>query len=566
MLVNELVTKFTFDVGRGFKNYESKLKKQARATDRATKRMGRMFSSLGRSIGQNLKARMVIHGARRAKGELKGINSLAKSIKTNLLGLAAGYAGFQGLSNVMSRTLKVGAETEQLFAGLSTLRGPQQARRDMKDLQVMAASTPFKVNELTESFMRLNAAGFNVDINAMKKLGDLAAGTVGQDMKKLTDTMLSASRGQGAMIDNFNGMAGKAEKGNLAVSAYDSKTKKMIKTTIKAGDKAALLGFYLKAAVRQDTIGSMERLSQTSKGLASTLSDNIDLALLNFYKGFEGALKDSIVSMTGMAKSAQGLGRDFGVFIKLNLPSIIKNVTSAFRALKPILIGVGAAWLLLKTYMVSSAIMDASSGAIMLMRSMMGLRSAIQAMSVAHIMLTASEAASTAGAWALNIAIGFIPALIAAAVAAVGVLAYDFYQFATTGDSMLLRFTENWPILHGVIKTAHTLILSFGMAFENLGQKWATTLDAMGEATSYTFGLMSQNWTNTMNIMSEYGSEILANMSVFFAAWVQTTMALFQTWVAQGLQKWNAFKMAAVDAGNGVKASIMGALNSIGNF
>ena len=321
MIANELVTKFKFDVGNGFKSFDSKLKKAAKDTDKSVRNMKSSFKGIGNSIKSSLRTKMELRGVKKAKSQLSGVRSMANSVKTAVIGIGAGYVGFQALNNVMQRTLKVGSDTEQLMAGLSTLRGPNQARADMKNLQTMAASTPFKVNELTNSFMRLNAAGFKVDMKSMRKLGDLAANTTGKSISDLTETMLSASRGQGAMIDNFNGMAGKAKNGGLEITSLDSKTGKLTKTMVKAGDKTALLGAYLKAASETDTQGAMERLSKTAKGLASTLSDNIDLALLSFYKSIEGSLKGVFKAATKAAQGLQPLARDFGVFVKLNLPS-----------------------------------------------------------------------------------------------------------------------------------------------------------------------------------------------------------------------------------------------------
>lgn len=537
MIVNELVTKFKFDTGNGFKKFDARLKHAKRDVDRTTKSMRGMFKRFGRSIKTNLRAKLDLRGVRKAKGDLRSVGSMARSLKSTIIGIGAGYVGFQALNSVMSRTLKVGSETEQLMSGLSTLRGPQQARRDMKNLQTMAAKTPFKVNELTNSFMRLNAAGFDVDINSMQKLGDLAANTTGKSIGDLTETMLSAARGQGAMVDNFNGMAGKAKNGGLEITSLDAKTGKLTKTMVKAGDKAALLGAYLKSASESDTQGAMKRLSETSKGLASTLSDNIDLALLQFYKALEPALKDVMKAAIEVAKSMKPIARNFGVFLKLNLPRYIDKIKRGFKFMKPLLKVAGtlmgiyvAHWVGFKAL----AVADLLIGAVGALRAMKG-----------------AQVASMFAQIGLNLAMSAMALAIGAVILAVAALAYDFSEFYRTGDSALLRFTEKWPKLHDAIKDVYIGIDAMGQGMMDL------------DSTMKWWSDNSSEYTNT--VKNEYGM-LFDAIAEYIASWIQYAVAKFDQFVLSASSAFSGVMTAAYNLGASILTAIMSPFNSIGQW
>lgn len=537
MIANELVTKFKFDVGNGFKRFDNKLKEAVKKTNRATDKMKDSLKGVGKGFKGAFNARLKLAGVKRAKKGLSEVQQMARSLKTTVIGMGAGYLGFQAVNDVMSRTLKVGSEVEQLMTGLTTLRGPQQARRDMKDLQVMSAKTPYKVNELTDSFMRLNAAGFKVDIKAMQKLGDLAAGTTGKSISDLTETMLSAARGQGSMVDNFNGMAARAKNGGLEISSLDSKTGKLTKTMIKAGDKAGLLDFYLKAATEQDTAGAMERLSKTAKGLASTLSDNIDLALLAFYNSMSGSLKDLSKWLIDVAQKAQPMARDFGVFVKLNLPGFIDKTKTAFKMLGTALTVAGVAWVTYKGYMLSAMALDAALWIFNAARAFIAMDRALKLATVSQ--------------WLFNAAVGFIPALIMGAVAAVAALAYDFYTFFQTGDSYLLRFTEGWPLLHNAILNVYNMIVSIGMGLMDLGGVF-----------SFWQSIALGAWA----AVAQGASDSMAAIGIYISAFVQTGIAYFNQFLLGVQSAFSGIMSAAAETGSSISSAIMGALNSIGTW
>ena len=84
MIANELVTKFKFDVGSGFRKFDKSLKDAVKNTNKATKRMKLNFKNMGESVGKlkkNLKMRLRLIGANEAKKSIASLKAMAISLK-----------------------------------------------------------------------------------------------------------------------------------------------------------------------------------------------------------------------------------------------------------------------------------------------------------------------------------------------------------------------------------------------------------------------------------------------------------------------------------------------------
>lgn len=534
MIVNELVTKFKFDVGNGFKNFDKQLQNEARMVDKTTKRMGRLFKALGKDIASGMKHRLKIEGTRAAQRDLERIGSVAGMLKSKIVALAAAAIGIGAITAAGRRLITVGMETETLFTKLANIRGPVQARQDMAQLSNLAAETPFKLNTLVDGFQRLNAAGFKVDINAMRSLGDIAAGS-GKSIDQLTETMLSAARGQGSMVDNFNGMAAKAKNGKLEMSAFDSATGKTITTMVEAGDKAALLGFYLKAAARKDTQGSMEKLSQTMEGLGSTLSDNVDAAFRSFYQaGFGDALKSITKAAIGAAKAFKPLARNIGVVVGLKLKRWARDLPGLFDKIQ-------------------SAAKFAGYALAALTAKAIGLRAvalynfATQA-AIGIASMGASGWAAAAGLTAARIAALGLQFAIGGAIIAIGLLAYDFYNYTQTGNSALITHAENWAGLGDEVRAVYDTTVSFGMGLKDL--------DGTMQWWSDNGSMYLQTLKNEYSIGFDAMKTTISN-------WLQVAQAKMDQFLLKGREIWPQFKEAAVIAMSAVKSAVLGPFNSL---
>lgn len=494
MIVKELITKLRFKTDNsGKKSYLAGLKsiaKQAQALARAqTKGVAGVGSAYSRTIANMRKqwsagmADMMRGGNGFANKQISSANSIGGAyarIRNNLMGLGAGYLGFQALTNVAQDFVQAGMDSERVMMQLTSLRGPLQAVRDMRALEQLAAQTPFGLNDLAAGFQRLNAAGFKVDINQFRALGDLAAGS-NKSIDSLVNTMIAASRGEGAMVDNFFGMKASASAAGLEISSLDSKTGKMSKSLIKAGDSAALLDFYLKAAGEQDTVGGMARLSGTLEGLLSTLKDSVEQLYRTIFKtGVGSVLKELTKGAISLLGALEPVTKEFGIWLGLNLRSWSKTIGDNMGILAGALkIAAAAASLLIARFIGLKAIAIASF---------------IYQVVVAMRALTIAEIGAAAAGGLVNIALLAIPIAIGLVIAAVAFLAYDMYSFFTTGESMLISWTAQWPGLNSAIKNVYTSVLALTMGITDMGNTmnwWKTTAINAANSVDARLGLLT---------------------------------------------------------------------------
>ena len=140
----------------------------------------------------------------KAMTELKSeVNEVSKSVtksndesvkSTNKLGSAFSDVGktmaavftVDLLVNLGKKILDTTVEFQKMEAVLTTALGSNSAAKAAMDQIVnFASSTPFQVNELTDSFVKLANRGFVPTMDQMRQMGDLAS-SVGKSFDQLT--------------------------------------------------------------------------------------------------------------------------------------------------------------------------------------------------------------------------------------------------------------------------------------------------------------------------------------------------------------------------------------------
>lgn len=189
---------------------------------------------------------------------------------------------------------------ERLQAQLETLEGStDKAAQKFRFLQKYAASTPFELAEVVGLYNRLTAAGFKITERELTAIGNLAAQS-GRSLDESSEIILSASRGLGSRVDNFFGLAAKAQGGYLKVSSEALKITKKIKT----GDKKALIEFFTAAGEAPGVAGAVAKRAKTIEGAISNVKDS----LFQFYV--------QVGSSSGLRGEIQGLARDISASVQ----------------------------------------------------------------------------------------------------------------------------------------------------------------------------------------------------------------------------------------------------------
>lgn len=439
----------------------------------AFSRLHTQYGQLRSRMAAGLTAAVKLNGMNQAQSQ---VNALTKS----LAGAAVGVAGALGAGQAGQFVFGAASEYETAITRLTTLVGKQKAPQIFKDLQKFAATTPNELPEVIEMFNRLEGAGFGllgkdgqINYTALTELGDLAAAS-GQSLGMLTESMLSAGRGLGSMVDNFVGLSAKAEDGVLAVEMFDRATGKTIKKMIDPKNRAALREFFQAGGRRQGIAGGMDALSKTLSGQQAQIQDAFKSAAVAFYNGFGPHVHKMLLNIIGgmgdFEAKAKALGRSVGVFVSKDLPGVLKSI-------KDILPFITAGLALMTANMIGSKVLAFSA--------------AIATMDKAMI-------AARFSAIALNLAIGGV-FLVA------GALILDFIHYLNTGDSKLGEFAAKWPWVKQGLESAYESWKIFYFALEIGFQKiWIQLKGWMGEVKYFAQYL----WDSVLEPFKMYGENL----------------------------------------------------------
>jgi len=197
------------------------------------------FNKLGQGLGKTLSK----------------IGGLALKVGSILGTIATGFAA----KNIFQLT----AEYEKYNAVLTnTFQNQVAATQAMSLIQKVAASTPFQVNKLTESYVKLANRGLALTEKQLINVGDVAAST-GKDFDQLTEAILDVNNQE--RWKEF-GITVKTE-GNKVKLTYKGITKE-VNRSVK-GALSAVEAFGKMKGVA----GGMDAVSKTLGGKWSNLVD-----------------------------------------------------------------------------------------------------------------------------------------------------------------------------------------------------------------------------------------------------------------------------------------------------
>lgn len=233
--------------------------------------------------------------AKKTQASLGGLNSMLQKGA----GLVAGYFGVQALIDFGRQIVQTTALFEKMQATLTVALGSGSAAAAAMDrIQELAKTTPFGVEELTQSFIKLVNRGFIPTNAELVKLGDLAA-SQGKSIDQLIEAVLDAQTGEYERLKEFGIRASQAN-GQVMLSFRG------VTQTVKLTDEAvrnALLSF----GEMEGVLGAMSNQAATTGGSISNLQDNWQLftknmgtifmpaitAVLEVLNGVVGALQDT---------------------------------------------------------------------------------------------------------------------------------------------------------------------------------------------------------------------------------------------------------------------------------
>lgn len=224
-----------------------------------TKKLNDQLKKTGQEGGQSVKG---------VGNEMSNLSGIVKSGA----GLLAGFFAVSSLKDFAVQVFNVTAEFQKLSAVLTNTLGSNSAAKGaMTNIQEFAKTTPFSVQELTASFVKLANQGFQPSIDQMRKLGDLASST-GMTFDQLAEAIIDAQVGEFERLKQF-GVRAKKEGENVIFSF------KEVETQVK-NNNAAIREYLIGLGDYAGVAGSAAAISGTLGGSVNNLGDAWD-SLLN---------------------------------------------------------------------------------------------------------------------------------------------------------------------------------------------------------------------------------------------------------------------------------------------
>lgn len=181
-------------------------------------------------------------------------------------GKKAGAAGL-GLTAILAAPLKAAADMESMNVALRTsFQGNEAAARDaFNKINQFAANTPYELEEVMTSFIKLKNMGLDPSEEALSAYGNTAS-SMGKSLNDMIEAVADAATGEFERLKEF-GIKAKSE-GDKVTFTFQG-----VATTV--GKNSKEIEQYLKYIGSVKFAGGIEAQSRTAKGMLSTLKDGV---------------------------------------------------------------------------------------------------------------------------------------------------------------------------------------------------------------------------------------------------------------------------------------------------
>jgi len=220
-----------------------------------------------------------------------GFQKVGKAGSTAFAAIGGAIAAL-GLIQLGKQIIQITGEFQKFQAVLTnTLGSRSAANAAMKQIQKFAAETPFSVQELTSSFVKLANQGFKPTQVEMRKLGDLAS-AMGKSFDQLTEAIIDSQTGEFERLKEFGIRA--AKEGDKVTFTF-----KEVKTQVDF-TASSIRDYILSLGDLEGVSGGMAAISLTLTGRLSNLGDAYDALLTKLGNSNSGIIFESIELLSKM--------------------------------------------------------------------------------------------------------------------------------------------------------------------------------------------------------------------------------------------------------------------------
>lgn len=231
--------------------------------------------------------------------ELKKVNAEAKQLKANTQGvqtnvkslggtfssigsLAAGAFTSFSILQLGQEVINATSQFQKFEAVLTNLTGSNdEAKQLIATFSEFAAETPFQVEEVVGAYVKLRNTGITPNIDAMRKLGDVASAS-GKDLNQLVEALIDAQVGENERLKEFGIRAQKV--GEITKFTFRGVTTEVKNTS------EAINAYITSLGDIQGVKGANEAIAKTLGGQISNLKDQFTGLFVEIGKASEGVL------------------------------------------------------------------------------------------------------------------------------------------------------------------------------------------------------------------------------------------------------------------------------------
>jgi hypothetical protein len=211
-----------------------------------------------------------------------------QKVLNNIGPVLAGAFAVQNIVSFGQKILETTAKFQKFEAVLTnTLGSKSEAQKALKAIADFAATTPFQVDEITDSFIKLANRGVKLTKSEMTSIGDVAA-SLGKDFGQVVEAIADVNN-----TERWNEIGIKATTvGNKVSLAFKGTTIEVDKTVAGVTSAIEQLGKL------QGVAGTTAAISKTLTGQLSNLSDSFDQLLLSIGNRLQGAFSIGIETIS----------------------------------------------------------------------------------------------------------------------------------------------------------------------------------------------------------------------------------------------------------------------------
>ena len=364
-----------------------------------------------------------------ANDNLKVINETAKTFNGVLkqaAGLAGAYLGLRGLTSTFKSIVGVNAEFERLSGSLKTVTGSAKAAKEAFTLiEDFATSTPFQLDEIVDSFIRLKAMGLEPSMEALTSYGNTAS-AFGKNILEFVSAVTSATVGEFERLKTF-GIKAKVE-GETVKFIFQGVTTEVAKN-------ATEIERYLRSIGNINFSGAMAEQMNTMGGTMSNIEDAMaKVARTIGESGLNDAIKGVLEQFNTLISGSNSAAKSIGGALATAVNVAGKAFFALANNIEPIItlltVRLGAAaivktWTLLKgsVLALNAALLGTGTAGA---TATLGLRMMWQVSKVAAVQMYATTVAA-------NVLKGAL-ALLGGPAGLVLMLAYGLYKLVDSHD------------------------------------------------------------------------------------------------------------------------------------